>query len=273
MHFVNQQNAFLQVHNNNSSIHPISLESAQIRPRSVDDWQRISRRAGWTEHVLSILKGTARIVDAIKNGTSVLIHCSDGWDRTAQLTSLASICLDPFYRTILGLEALIEREWLQAGHKFDTRYYNCMPVFEKKRIDDRLDPDSQTYAPSSSKNSTLLGRFLNTTLQGSKESAPIFPIFLDCLLQLILQFPSSFEYDHLQLVDLFKQVYCKRFGNSELERAKMGEGRPKFDYHNDGTRRTLVRDDTILTIDINAPHIPLAYFWHTDLSAINKTTL
>lgn len=36
-------------------------------------------------------------------GISVLVHCSDGWDRTAQACSVASILLDPFYRTTKGL--------------------------------------------------------------------------------------------------------------------------------------------------------------------------
>lgn len=36
-------------------------------------------------------------------GVSVLVHCSDGWDRTAQACSVASILLDPFYRTIKGV--------------------------------------------------------------------------------------------------------------------------------------------------------------------------
>lgn len=36
-------------------------------------------------------------------GVSVLVHCSDGWDRTAQACSVASILLDPYYRTIKGL--------------------------------------------------------------------------------------------------------------------------------------------------------------------------
>lgn len=34
---------------------------------------------------------------------SVLVHCSDGWDRTAQMSSLAMLLLDPFYRTIKGM--------------------------------------------------------------------------------------------------------------------------------------------------------------------------
>ena len=43
----------------------------------------------------------ARFVD---KGAAALVHCSDGWDRTSQLTSLAQLLLDPFYRTITGLQ-------------------------------------------------------------------------------------------------------------------------------------------------------------------------
>jgi protein tyrosine/serine phosphatase len=42
------------------------------------------------------------IVEKICKGMPVLIHCSDGWDRTAQLSSLALLMLDPYYRTIKG---------------------------------------------------------------------------------------------------------------------------------------------------------------------------
>ena len=43
-------------------------------------------------------------VQAVHEGISVLVHCSDGWDRTAQTCSLASIMLDPYYRTIEGFQ-------------------------------------------------------------------------------------------------------------------------------------------------------------------------
>lgn len=35
-------------------------------------------------------------------GVSVLVHCSDGWDRTAQVCSVAAVLLDPYYRTLKG---------------------------------------------------------------------------------------------------------------------------------------------------------------------------
>jgi hypothetical protein len=34
------------------------------------------------------------------NGKNVLVHCSDGWDRTSQLSSLSQLLLDPYYRTL-----------------------------------------------------------------------------------------------------------------------------------------------------------------------------
>jgi protein-tyrosine phosphatase len=40
---------------------------------------------------------------------SVLVHCSDGWDRTAQLTSLAQLLIDPHYRTLSGFRTLVEK--------------------------------------------------------------------------------------------------------------------------------------------------------------------
>jgi myotubularin-related protein 1/2 len=52
-----------------------------------------------------VLGGAVRIAELIeKHKASVVVHCTDGWDRTAQLTALAMLMLDPYYRTIRGFE-------------------------------------------------------------------------------------------------------------------------------------------------------------------------
>ncbi|KAJ3415177.1 hypothetical protein HDV05_005457 [Chytridiales sp. JEL 0842] len=79
-------------------------------------------KSGWHKHIKMLLDGALMIVHSVHlYNTHVLVHCSDGWDRTAQLCSLSEMCLDPFYRTIEGFMVLIEKEWVSFGHKFKDR--------------------------------------------------------------------------------------------------------------------------------------------------------
>jgi Myotubularin-like phosphatase domain len=78
----------------------------------------------WLSHVSTVLKGAVRIVQNIRRGQSVFAHCSDGWDRTPLIISLALVCLDPYYRTVRGFGVLVEKEWLSFGHPFALRYAN-----------------------------------------------------------------------------------------------------------------------------------------------------
>lgn len=60
--------------------------------------------SGWLKHIRSILETAWFIARAVTNGVSVVVHCSDGWDRTAQVCSLSALLLDPFYRTVQGFQ-------------------------------------------------------------------------------------------------------------------------------------------------------------------------
>ena len=55
-------------------------------------------------------------------GQSVLVHCSDGWDRTAQTCALAQVMLDPYYRTIAGFQARITADTGPLAFLLDTSY-------------------------------------------------------------------------------------------------------------------------------------------------------
>lgn len=55
----------------------------------------------WLQHLSGLLAASMTVCHAIeKKGRPVLVHCSDGWDRTPQIVATAQLCLDPFYRTV-----------------------------------------------------------------------------------------------------------------------------------------------------------------------------
>jgi myotubularin-related protein 3/4 len=48
-----------------------------------------------------LLKSALLVVHAVdRDQRPVLVHCSDGWDRTPQIVALAKLLLDPYYRTV-----------------------------------------------------------------------------------------------------------------------------------------------------------------------------
>ncbi|KAI9785209.1 MAG: hypothetical protein M1839_000847 [Geoglossum umbratile] len=84
--------------------------------------QELLAKSGWLKHISGLLVGADRIARQIGlQHSHVLIHCSDGWDRTSQLSALSQICLDPYYRTLEGFIVLVEKDWLSFGHMFRHR--------------------------------------------------------------------------------------------------------------------------------------------------------
>ena len=97
-----------------------SLKESDVTPLGPS--REVLAKSGWLKHIANMLDGVGLIARQVGiQHSHVLIHCSDGWDRTSQLSALSQLCLDPFYRTLEGFIVLIEKDWLSFGHMFARR--------------------------------------------------------------------------------------------------------------------------------------------------------
>ncbi|XP_054070403.1 myotubularin-related protein 8 isoform X2 [Rissa tridactyla] len=152
------------------------LEVCEMKSPSMSDFLTGLENSGWLRHIKAVMDAGVFLAKAVKDEkASVLVHCSDGWDRTAQVCSLASLLLDPFYRTFKGFMVLIEKEWIAMGHKFSHRCGHLCG-----------DP---------------------------KEVSPVFTQFVECVWQLMQQFPCAFEFNERFLLEIHDHVYSCQFGN------------------------------------------------------------
>ncbi|XP_058979136.1 myotubularin-related protein 4 isoform X4 [Musca domestica] len=155
-----------------------ALRQLCASPPDVPNWLGLLEKTMWLQHLSGLLAASMTVCHAIeKKGRPVLVHCSDGWDRTPQIVATAQLCLDPYYRTIEGFRVLVEREWLSYGHKFADR---C------------------GHGPGSEE--------LN-------ERCPVFLQWLDLVHQIHKQFSCSFEFSMGYLIKLAQHSHSGLFGN------------------------------------------------------------
>uniref|UniRef100_A0A8V5GZC4 Uncharacterized protein n=1 Tax=Melopsittacus undulatus TaxID=13146 RepID=A0A8V5GZC4_MELUD len=129
------------------------------------NWLSALESTKWLQHLSVMLKAAVLVSSAVdREGRPVLVHCSDGWDRTPQIVALAKILLDPYYRTMEGFQVLVESDWLDFGHKFGDR------CGHQEKVEDQ------------------------------NEQCPVFLQWLDAVHQLLKQFPCLFEFNEAFLV-------------------------------------------------------------------------
>ena len=142
---------------------------------------------GWPNFIYGIIRASINIAYSIRKGCSVLIHCSDGWDRCSQLTAFSQLLIDPYFRTIRGYMTLIEKDFLYFGHQFKLRngYYSKEEHSEN-------------------------------------QSSPILLQYLDATHQLLVQYPMYFEFNMKFLLFIANSINCGLYGtflyNNEKER-------------------------------------------------------
>ncbi|XP_072443483.1 myotubularin-related protein 3 isoform X3 [Chiloscyllium punctatum] len=177
-----------------ANIHSIRKSFQSLRflctqmPDPANSWLSALESTKWLQHLSMLLKAALLVINAVdRDQRPVLVHCSDGWDRTPQIVALSKLLLDPYYRTIEGFQILVETEWLDFGHKFADR------CGHGENSDD-----------------------LN-------ERCPVFLQWLDCVHQLQRQFPCSFEFNEAFLAKLVQHTYSCLFGTFLCNSAKERE--------------------------------------------------
>lgn len=143
----------------------------------------------WGELTMQILDGASFVANSIVVlSNAVLVHCSDGWDRTSQICALSQLLIDPYFRTIKGFVELIQKDWMDMGHLFTLRCGHAKSVdFDK--------------------------------------ACPIFAQFIDAVAQLINKYPAEFEFNltflEIILSNAYSQLFGDFMGNNYIERLEM----------------------------------------------------
>ena len=143
--------------------------------------------SGWIDFIFMLIKGSIQIAQSVKEGNTVLIHCSDGWDRASQLTAFSQFLIDPFYKTILGYITLIEKDFLSFGHQFRAR-----------------------------------NGYYSKTEYNENQNSPILLQFLDATHQFLVQYPMYFEFNMDFLIFIANNINSGLYGtflyNNDKER-------------------------------------------------------
>ena len=210
--------------------------------------------SNWQYYVFLILSSSVRISKYMIAGYSVSLHCSDGWDRTAQLSSIVMLCLDPFFRTIQGFQVLVEKEWCSFGYQFARRHGHDRSRKVQSHLDDQI--------------------------------APIFLQFMDSVWQLLQLCPTAFEFNEAFLNDITDQSYSCIYGtflfNCEKERmdARITETESVWSFINlnlDKYKNLFYQksENTLLPniSQFNLRLWPYHYRWNDDLPVSNPSSL
>ncbi|KAM4038015.1 myotubularin-related protein 10 [Anomaloglossus baeobatrachus] len=128
----------------------------------------------WLEYVRVFLKQAMDLVFVLDSKRlSVVIQEEDGRDLSCIVASLVQLMSDPYFRTIVGFQSLIQKEWVMAGYPFLDRCNH---------------------------------------LKKSEKECPLFVLFLDCVWQLLEQYSAAFQFTETYLTVLHDSTCISLFG-------------------------------------------------------------
>ncbi|KAM6950829.1 myotubularin-related protein 10 isoform 2-T2 [Lycodopsis pacificus] len=173
------------------------IQSAFIKVRQIcvidpfeeseERWLSSIENTRWLEYVRAFLKHSAEMVYLLDaKNTSVILQEEEDRDLNCVVSSLVQLMLDPHYRSLIGFQSLVQKEWVMAGHRFLDR---C-----------------------------------NHLKKNDKDESPLFMLFLDCVWQMMNQYPAAFEFTEAYLTVLSDSMWIPLFStflfNSSKQRAQ-----------------------------------------------------
>lgn len=137
-------------------------------------WFSLLESSSWLDIIRRCLKKAIEITECLEaQNVNVLLLEENASDLCCLLSSLVQVMMDAHCRTRTGFQSLIQKEWVMGGHSFLDR---C-----------------------------------NHLHQSDKEEVPIFLLFLDCVWQLVHQYPPAFEFTETYLTVLSDSLYIPIF--------------------------------------------------------------
>nr|XP_033789261.1 myotubularin-related protein 12 isoform X2 [Geotrypetes seraphini] len=136
-------------------------------------WFTLLENSNWLEIIRQCLMKAIEVAEYLETESTNVILKESASDLCCVIASLVQVMMDPYYRTKLGFQSLIQKEWVMGGHAFLDR---C-----------------------------------NHLRQTDKEEAPVFLLFLDCVWQLVQQYPVAFQFTETYLTVLSDSLYLPIF--------------------------------------------------------------
>ncbi|KAM6943593.1 myotubularin-related protein 10 [Xenentodon cancila] len=160
------------------------IQSAFVKVRQIcvldafedteERWLSSIENSRWLEYVRTFLKISAEVVYYLDGkNTSVILQEEEDRDLDCVVSSLVQLMLDPHNRSLIGFQSLVQKEWVMAGHRFLDR---C-----------------------------------NHLKKNDKEESPLFTLFLDCVWQMMNQYPAAFEFTEAYLTVLSDSMWIPLF--------------------------------------------------------------
>ncbi|KAH8395962.1 hypothetical protein KR222_000348 [Zaprionus bogoriensis] len=164
-----------------------------------DKFLALLEKTNWLLYVSLCLRQASDAAATLRSGITCVLQESNGRDLCCVVSSLTQLLLDPHFRSIEGFQSLVQKDWIALEHPFQRRLgHVCSGGGGSGSGTDPSTPDG--------------------------EQSPVFLLFLDCVWQLLQQFPDEFEFTQTYLTTLWDACFMPIFHtfqfDSQAQRAR-----------------------------------------------------